>query len=105
MAVTLWLVALCDLLPGLSQDKVLYADIVSFILGGEHALFFWCRYGHESILPLSRSSLSSSIGRQCAGNLATNSIPWYAAGGIRHKMSETRLWSVDSAYRWTWTGC
>jgi hypothetical protein len=36
-----------DVPPGLSQDEVLNADIVQFIRGGYHALFFREGYGHE----------------------------------------------------------
>ncbi|PID86590.1 MAG: hypothetical protein CSB13_03660 [Chloroflexi bacterium] len=43
------LVALHDVPPGLSQDEVLNADIVSFIRGGYHAFFFREGYGHEPL--------------------------------------------------------
>lgn len=35
--------------PGLSQDEVLNADIVTFIRGGQHALFFREGFGHEPL--------------------------------------------------------
>jgi 4-amino-4-deoxy-L-arabinose transferase-like glycosyltransferase len=38
-----------DVPPGLSQDEVLNADIVQFIRGGYHALFFREGYGHEPL--------------------------------------------------------
>ncbi len=43
------LVLLHDVPPGLSQDEVLNADIVQFIRGGSHALFFREGYGHEPL--------------------------------------------------------
>ena len=43
------LVMLQDVPPGLSQDEVLNADIVTFIRGGYHALFFREGYGHEPL--------------------------------------------------------
>ncbi len=43
------LVALQDVPPGLAQDEVLNADIVTFIRGGEHAFFFSYGYGHEPL--------------------------------------------------------
>lgn len=43
------LIALQDVPPGLAQDEVLNADIVGFIRGGEHALFFRHGYGHEPL--------------------------------------------------------
>lgn len=43
------LIALQDVPPGLSQDEVLNADIVSFIRGGYHAVFFREGYGHEPL--------------------------------------------------------
>jgi len=43
------LTSLTSLPPGLSQDEVLNADIVKFILGGQHALFFPYGYGHEPL--------------------------------------------------------
>ncbi|MEZ4516477.1 MAG: glycosyltransferase family 39 protein [Chloroflexota bacterium] len=46
---TFRLVALQDVPPGLAQDEVLNADIVSFIRGGEHAFFFRHGYGHEPL--------------------------------------------------------
>lgn len=38
-----------DVPPGLSQDEVLNADIVQFIRGGHHALFFREGFGHEPL--------------------------------------------------------
>lgn len=38
-----------DVPPGLAQDEVLNADIVTFIRGGEHALFFRHGFGHEPL--------------------------------------------------------
>lgn len=49
LAATMRLVVLSDLPPGLSQDEVLNADIVKFIRGGEHALFFRHGFGHEPL--------------------------------------------------------
>lgn len=43
------LVLLHDVPPGLSQDEVLNADIVQFIRGGAHALFFREGFGHEPL--------------------------------------------------------
>ncbi|MEM7334632.1 MAG: hypothetical protein AAF490_21330 [Chloroflexota bacterium] len=43
---TVWL---ADIPPGLAQDEVLNADIVTFIRGGEHALFFRHGFGHEPL--------------------------------------------------------
>lgn len=43
------LVMLHDVPPGLAQDEVLNADIVTFIRGGEHALFFRHGFGHEPL--------------------------------------------------------
>lgn len=43
------LVLLHDVPPGLSQDEVLNADIVQFIRGGSHTLFFREGYGHEPL--------------------------------------------------------
>lgn len=49
LAAALRLINLFDVPPGLSQDEVLNADIVKFILGGEHALFFRHGFGHEPL--------------------------------------------------------
>ncbi len=49
LAGALRLVLLADVPPGLSQDEVLNADIVKFILRGEHALFFRHGFGHEPL--------------------------------------------------------
>ncbi len=38
-----------DVPPGLAQDEVLNADIVQFIRGGYHALFFREGFGHEPL--------------------------------------------------------
>lgn len=43
------LVLLHDVPPGLAQDEVLDADIVTFIRQGQHALFFREGYGHEPL--------------------------------------------------------
>ncbi len=43
------LVALSRVPPGLAQDEVLNADIVTFIRQGAHALFFREGYGHEPL--------------------------------------------------------
>jgi hypothetical protein len=43
------LFAIQDVPPGLSQDEVLNADIVHFIRGGYHALFFREGFGHEPL--------------------------------------------------------
>ena len=43
------LIALAGVPPGLAQDEVLNADIVSFIRGGKHAFFFRYGYGHEPL--------------------------------------------------------
>ena len=43
------LIFLQDVPPGLSQDEVLNADIVTFIRQGYHALFFREGYGHEPL--------------------------------------------------------
>lgn len=46
LARMLWL---ADVPPGLAQDEVLNADIVTFIRQGQHALFFREGYGHEPL--------------------------------------------------------
>ncbi|HIP72725.1 MAG TPA: hypothetical protein EYH05_15180, partial [Anaerolineae bacterium] len=43
------IINLQDVPPGLSQDEVLNADIVSFIRQGQHALFFREGFGHEPL--------------------------------------------------------
>ena len=43
------LVLLQDVPPGLAQDEVLNADIVTFIRQGQHALFFREGFGHEPL--------------------------------------------------------
>ncbi len=43
------IISLQDVPPGLSQDEVLNADIVSFIRQGQHALFFREGFGHEPL--------------------------------------------------------
>jgi 4-amino-4-deoxy-L-arabinose transferase-like glycosyltransferase len=43
------LILLHDVPPGLAQDEVLNADIVTFIRQGQHALFFREGYGHEPL--------------------------------------------------------
>lgn len=48
-AAVLRLVAIHDVPPGLSQDEVLNADIVTFIRQGRHALFFREGFGHEPL--------------------------------------------------------
>ncbi len=49
LAALLRLVALGDVPPGLAQDEVLNADIVTFIRQGYHTLFFREGYGHEPL--------------------------------------------------------
>ncbi|MBK8430530.1 MAG: hypothetical protein IPL28_04235 [Chloroflexi bacterium] len=49
LAALLRLLWLAQLPPGLAQDEVLDADIVTTILEGNHALFFWQGYGHEPL--------------------------------------------------------
>ena len=49
LAALLRLVALRDVPPGLSQDEVLNADVVTFIRQGYHTLFFREGYGHEPL--------------------------------------------------------
>ena len=49
LAALLRLLSLAQLPPGLAQDEVLDADIVTTILEGNHALFFWQGYGHEPL--------------------------------------------------------
>lgn len=49
VAAVLRLIFLHDIPPGLSQDEVLNADIVTFIRQGQHALFFHEGYGHEPL--------------------------------------------------------
>ncbi len=49
IAAVMRLVFLQDVPPGLSQDEVLNADIVSFIRHGYHAFFFREGYGHEPL--------------------------------------------------------
>ncbi|HFE65683.1 MAG TPA: hypothetical protein ENJ93_00350, partial [Chloroflexi bacterium] len=43
------IISLQDVPPGLSQDEVLNADIVSFIRQGQPALFFREGFGHEPL--------------------------------------------------------
>ncbi len=43
------IINLQDVPPGLSQDEVLNADIVSFIRQGQHAFFFREGFGHEPL--------------------------------------------------------
>jgi len=49
LAAVMRLVALQDVPPGLSQDEVLNADVVTFIRQGSHTLFFREGYGHEPL--------------------------------------------------------
>lgn len=49
LAAVFRLVLLHDVPPGLAQDEVLNADIVTFIRQGQHALFFREGYGHEPL--------------------------------------------------------
>ncbi|MFQ5400788.1 MAG: ArnT family glycosyltransferase [Anaerolineae bacterium] len=49
LAAAMRLIALRGVPPGLAQDEVLNADIVSFIRQGERALFFREGYGHEPL--------------------------------------------------------
>lgn len=49
LAAAFRLVLLHDVPPGLAQDEVLNADIVTFIRQGQHALFFREGYGHEPL--------------------------------------------------------
>jgi hypothetical protein len=49
LAAVMRLVALQDVPPGLAQDEVLNADIVTFIRQGAFALFFREGYGHEPL--------------------------------------------------------
>ncbi|MEM7115377.1 MAG: hypothetical protein AAF614_23250, partial [Chloroflexota bacterium] len=49
LAALLRLLFLHDIPPGLAQDEVLNADIVTFIRGGQHALFFREGFGHEPL--------------------------------------------------------
>ncbi len=49
LAAAMRLIFLQDVPPGLSQDEVLNADIVSFIRQGYNALFFREGYGHEPL--------------------------------------------------------
>jgi hypothetical protein len=49
LAAVMRLVLLQDVPPGLSQDEVLNADVVSFIRQGYHAIFFREGYGHEPL--------------------------------------------------------
>ena len=49
LAALMRLVLLQDVPPGLSQDEVLNADVVSFIRQGYHTLFFREGYGHEPL--------------------------------------------------------
>ncbi|UCC52319.1 MAG: hypothetical protein JSV68_25000, partial [Anaerolineaceae bacterium] len=49
LAALLRLVALRDVPPGLSQDEVLNADVVTFIRQVYHTLFFREGYGHEPL--------------------------------------------------------
>ncbi|WP_420631978.1 ArnT family glycosyltransferase [Candidatus Leptofilum sp.] len=49
IAATFRLILLHDVPPGLAQDEVLNADIVQFIRGGTHALFFREGFGHEPL--------------------------------------------------------
>ncbi len=49
LAAVFRLVLLHDVPPGLAQDEVLNADIVTFIRQGQHGLFFREGYGHEPL--------------------------------------------------------
>jgi hypothetical protein len=49
LAAVFRIVALQDVPPGLAQDEVLNADIVTLIRAGQHALFFREGYGHEPL--------------------------------------------------------
>ena len=49
LAAVMRLFALLDLPPGLAQDEVLNADVVTFIRQGYHAIFFREGYGHEPL--------------------------------------------------------
>jgi hypothetical protein len=49
LAAAMRLIALDQVPPGLAQDEVLNADIVTYIRGGYHALFFREGYGHEPL--------------------------------------------------------
>ena len=49
LAAVLRLLWLGQMPLGLAQDEVLDADIVTAILEGQHALFFWQGYGHEPL--------------------------------------------------------
>ncbi len=49
LATVFRLVSLRDLPPGLAQDEVLNADVVTFIRGGAFSLFFREGYGHEPL--------------------------------------------------------
>jgi hypothetical protein len=49
LAAAFRLILLHDIPPGLAQDEVLDADIVTFIRQGRHALFFREGYGHEPL--------------------------------------------------------
>ena len=49
LAAVLRLIFLSDVPPGLAQDEVLNADVVTFIRQGAHSLFFREGYGHEPL--------------------------------------------------------
>jgi len=49
LAAAFRLILLPDIPPGLAQDEVLDADIVTFIRQGQHAFFFREGYGHEPL--------------------------------------------------------
>ena len=49
LAAIMRLLALAEIPPGLAQDEVLNADVVTFIRHGYHALFFREGYGHEPL--------------------------------------------------------
>ena len=49
LASAMRLIALSDIPPGLAQDEVLNADIVTFIRQGTNSLFFREGYGHEPL--------------------------------------------------------
>ena len=49
LAAVMRLILLQDVPPGLSQDEVLNADVVSIIRQGYHAIFFREGYGHEPL--------------------------------------------------------
>ena len=49
LAAVMRLILLSEVPPGLAQDEVLNADVVTFIRQGSHTLFFREGYGHEPL--------------------------------------------------------